>query len=469
MLDFANVNEFFPLSYNLKISSFVILQLGTMRLIYLILKFVLKYGSWMFYPRLRIVNKPVRRFARTIYVSNHAASFMDPLIIAGNQSPIVFFMTRSDVFKPLLKPILWAAHMLPIYRSQDGADTKSKNEEVFEKCNGILKFGRNLLIFSEGFTDDVFVRRLKPIKKGAVRIGFGALEYMKWKKRIYIQAVGINYSDPNVFGSDVVISNGEPICLNDYQLEYEENPTKAISDLTKRVEIEVQEQLTDVRIIEWTDFHEHVMRLTKKGMCAVDTNRSIPLLKRWEYSKNLAKWMNNLDLDGSSELVQLKNKMHNYFHLLDKEKLEENELSALNHNEFRPFRDVVFFILTAPLMIIGLLHNYLPYAWVKSFVEKSFKRKVFWGSVKLLLGALVIGLYNILLIASINIFVFPAFWFWLIYFFVIPPIAGLVAYAYFKKWRRYKRLTALQNNDYTEINAERESCLSEISRLIPVA
>ena len=440
-----------------------------MRLIYFILKFVLKYGSWMFYPRLRIVNKPKKRFARTIYASNHAASFMDPLIIASNQSPIVFFMTRSDVFTPLLKPLLWGAHMLPIYRSQDGDDTKAKNEEVFAKCNRILKFGRNLLIFSEGFTDDVFVRRLKPIKKGSVRIGFGALEYMNWEKRIYIQALGVNYSDPNVLGSDVVISNGEPICLNDYQKEYEENPSKVISDLTKRVEIEMQEQLTDVRNIEWTDFHEQVMRLTKKGMCAVDVNKSIPLLKRWEYSRHLAKWMNNLDLDGNDELVNLKKKMHNYFQLLDKEKIKENELTMLTKNEFNPFNEVLFFIVTFPVMLLGMLHNYLPYAWVKSFVEKSFKRTVFWGSVKLLLGALVIGLYNILLISVINIFIFPAFSFWLIYFFVIPPISGLVAYAYFKKWGRYKRLRTLKKNDYTEINAEKESCLSEISRLIPVA
>ena len=153
-----------------------------MRPLYFFLKYLLKYTLWVYYPRLITVNKPKRRFARTIFACNHSASFMDPLVVAQSQPPIVFFMTRSDVFTPALKPILWASHMFPIYRDIDGENTKEKNENVFRKCYRILKYGRSLLIFSEGFTDDVFIRRLKPVKKGAVRIGFGALEDMNWEK-----------------------------------------------------------------------------------------------------------------------------------------------------------------------------------------------------------------------------------------------------------------------------------------------
>ena len=153
-----------------------------MRFFYLILKIVLQYSLRIYYPRQKIVNRQRNFFGRTIYVSNHAASFMDPLVIGGLQRPIIFFMTRSDVFTPVMRPILWLAHMLPIYRQHDGEDTKAKNDETFTKCTRVLSFGRNLLIFGEGFTDDVFVRRLKPVKKGAARIGFGTLEAMNWEK-----------------------------------------------------------------------------------------------------------------------------------------------------------------------------------------------------------------------------------------------------------------------------------------------
>jgi len=151
---------------------------------------------------------------------------MDPLVVASFRPPIVFFLTRSDVFTKLTKPFLWAAHMLPIYRQQDGVDTKDENIKTFDECTKILKYGRNLLIFGEGFTDDVFIRRLKPVKKGAVRIGFYSLEKLNWKKKIYIAAVGCNYSDPNEMRSDLLISTSKRICLNDYRQEYEENPIK---------------------------------------------------------------------------------------------------------------------------------------------------------------------------------------------------------------------------------------------------
>lgn len=135
-----------------------------MRFFYFILFITLKYSLRIFYHRIKTINSPKTFLGSTIYVSNHAASFMDPLVIGGLRMPIVFFMTRSDVFTPLTKPFLWAAHMLPIYRQHDGVDTKDANQKVFAKCNKVLSFGRNLLIFGEGFTDDEFIRRLKPIK-----------------------------------------------------------------------------------------------------------------------------------------------------------------------------------------------------------------------------------------------------------------------------------------------------------------
>ncbi len=122
-----------------------------MRLLYFVLYIILKYPLRIFYPRVHSVNSPKNFFGRTIYVSNHAASFMDPLVIASFRNPIVFFLTRSDVFTPISKPILWAAHMLPIYRQHDGVDTKDENQKTFESCAKILNFGRNLLIFGEGF------------------------------------------------------------------------------------------------------------------------------------------------------------------------------------------------------------------------------------------------------------------------------------------------------------------------------
>jgi 1-acyl-sn-glycerol-3-phosphate acyltransferase len=437
-----------------------------MRPAYLTLKFVLKYTLWVYYPRTRIVNKPKKRLDRTIFASNHAASFMDPLVIASNQPPIVFFMTRSDVFTLWLKPILWAAHMLPIYRTQDGVDTKAKNEAVFQTCYKILNFGRSLIIFSEGFTDDVFIRSLKPIKKGAVRIGFGACEHLNWKKNIYVQAVGINYSDPNHLGSDVVIANGKKICLNDYKEEYLANPNKVVAELTKVVEKDQQDQLTYIENKKWAPTHERIMRLTKKGMSPVDSDKSIPLLKRWEYSRALANWFNSIDLDQHEGMLNLRQELESYFEYLKKQKIEEFHLTQIEKNKWSKNKDYVFFILLAPITLIGLIHNYLPYRLIKSFVEKSFRRKVFWGSVKMTLGALAIGIYNIIFLLILNYTLYQNGAFWWLYFFIVPPLTGVVAYNYFKRIKLHKEMKRLESLDLSEAYKKRRQAMDMIAKMI---
>ncbi len=440
-----------------------------MRLFYFLLFVTLNYTLRLFYPRIKVVNGPKQFLGRTIYVSNHAASFMDPLVIASLRRPIVFFMTRSDVFKPLTKPILWAAHMLPIYRQMDGLDTKELNAKVFERCTKVLSFGRNLLIFGEGFTDDMFIRRLKPVKKGAIRIGFTALESMNWKKKIYVAAIGCNYSHPNAIGSDLLISTSERFCLNDYKEAYLENPNKTITELTRKVELLMQEQITHIEDKQWSEFHENVMRITRKGMHVENSETRIPLLQRWTYSRQLAKWLNSLDDNEKNALINLKDELSGYFKLLKKMRLNENDiytLSAKNHINRR--KEVLNLILLAPIALLGLLHCGLGYLLVKRFVEKTFKRKVFWGSVKLLLGMLVIGLMNLPVISLFQSLIYPSIWLGILYYFCIG-IFGYSTYVWFASFKRFREKGGILHMDLTKLIRRRTEIAEKIAQQIPAS
>ena len=90
---------------------------------------VLSYTLNIFYPKRIVINKPKKSTGGTIFVSNHPASFMDPLAIAYFGKFTVFFMARADVFTKMTTPFLSAVHMLPIYRQQDGENTKEKKQE----------------------------------------------------------------------------------------------------------------------------------------------------------------------------------------------------------------------------------------------------------------------------------------------------------------------------------------------------
>ncbi|MFN5785485.1 MAG: 1-acyl-sn-glycerol-3-phosphate acyltransferase [Flavobacteriia bacterium] len=408
-------------------------------------------------------------FGRTIYVSNHAASFMDPLVVASFRPPIVFFLTRSDVFTKLTKPFLWAAHMLPIYRQQDGVDTKDENIKTFDECTKILKYGRNLLIFGEGFTDDVFIRRLKPVKKGAVRIGFYSLEKLNWKKKIYIAAVGCNYSDPNEMRSDLLISTSKRICLNDYRQEYEVNPIKVINELTREIELLMREQITHVEDIDNLNFHENIMKLTRKGMNAKHSNTSIPLVKRWHYSQKLANWLNDRAENQLAELRSLKKELHDYFNLLGKLNVNENYLHelSLNHRINR-IKELILLIVLSPTALLGLFHCGLPYLFVKRYVERSFKRKVFWGSVKLLLGMISMGILNIPFIFVIRYFIYPNYWVAFGYYALIG-LFGLSAYMWWRNFIRYREKGIIRHTDLSKIIDKRGELIEKIYQQIPVA
>ena len=438
-----------------------------MRLVYFILFFTLKYTLRVFYPRIKTINTPKQFGGRTIYVSNHAASFMDPLVVASLRPPIVFFMTRSDVFTPISRPLLWASHMLPIYRQHDGEDTKAKNEEVFQKCARILKYGRNLLIFGEGFTDDVFVRRLKPVKKGAVRIGFNTLETINWKKKIYIAAVGCNYSRPNKMRSDVLVSTSEKICLNDYREAYETNPNKVITELTKRVEKLMQEQITHVQDIKNTDLHEHIMILTRRGMNPDSFDRKYSLKERWKYSQNLAHWLNKQDVPNNESLSSFQEEAKSYFSLLKRVKLEERLLFwKINHPNGSRLKELLTMIALTPLGILGVLHLGLPYILVKRFVEKSFKRKVFHGSVKLIVGMISMGLLNIPVIFLFHAYVYPSWGLAILYYFLIG-IFGLCAYVWMLNFKDFKAKGMINKMDTSKFENKRAQLVEQLKAVVP--
>lgn len=439
-----------------------------MRLIYFLLKVFLQYSLRIYYPRQKLIRPPKRMYGRTIYVCNHASSFMDPLVIGVLQRPIVFFLTRSDVFNAFTKPFFWSAQMLPIYREHDGEDTKRKNQETFNTCKKILSFGRNILIFGEGFTDDVFIRRLKPIKKGPARIGFGALESLKWKKKIYVSTIGINYGDPNVLGSDLLLSNGERFCLNDYEELYKESHVKAIIEVTKRIENSLKEQLTHVENKNWVFFHEHVTRLKRNGLDPDDTDFSVSLQQRWKNSKNLANRMNAQLLDENQELVHLKEELDSYFKQQKKLHVKEKYLFELSEKKTFNFAKIYSkLILLSPFALLGLLHFYLPYKWVKIFSEGVMKRPVFWSSVKMFLGMLIMALWNIPIIILADSYLIHHFWISLgIY--LLLPFVGIVAYKWMNLFREFKEKKRLAKTNVSELIEKRKDLLDKIEKLIPL-
>jgi len=398
----------------------------------------MSYGLRVFFRRTIIINPRKKYRDQSINVVNHPSALMDPVVIAQLQRPIVFFMTRGDVFNPLTTPILSSVHSLPIFRRiENGPDSGEKNKVVFQKAYEALDSRRSIMIFGEGYTDDVFVRSLKPLKKGAARMAFEKMDLSNWKMDLKIIASGINYEDPNIFRSEVLIANADPIFIKDYKDLYIENSALAINKLTDDIHTALSKQLTYLEDPTLTPFLDQIQSITKKGMVHKQADKKLTLKDRWTYSKKTANIINAEYSEDKPEWQNLKIKLESYFtklnpitigsnHINDNWIKEYSETGKLNTT-----KEWLFLIFGFPFFIMGLLHNYLPYTFIKRFVEKSFKRRVFWSGVKFLMGYFLLFLVNLPYLWVFYHFIYTSWILACLYVLFATVGFGIIAYNYY--------------------------------------
>lgn len=442
-----------------------------MRPLYLLLKILISYAVILFFKRTKKVNAPKKFNAQTIFVVNHASAFLDPWVIAELQRPVLFFLARGDIFKKWLHPITWSAHMIPIFRTKEnGADSAEKNEEVFKEVHGLLKKKKSILIFGEGYTDDVFIRSLKPLKKGPARIGFGAMEATNWELDIKIQPAGINYADPNEFRSEVLISNAQPIHLKDYKERYLENPPLAIVEITKEITEKLQAQLTYLEDAQLTDFHNHIQSITQQGIAHKASDETIPLEKRWRYSQDLATYINKNYNSDDKKWTDLKSKLSQYFTRLKKESVRNSWIANFDRDK-KPslFLRGLLILLLSPFFLLGIFHHLVPYLFVKRFTEKTFKRRVFWSGIKLIMGYFILALFNIVLCLILNSYL-QIMNTWLLWAYIIfaVPLLGVLTYWTANYTKDTLRLSKISSDQYKSLNSERINCLALAKETIAV-
>jgi len=438
-----------------------------MRYIYFFLKITLPYSLHVFFKRIKLINAPKDRLGRTFFVANHPSSFMDPMIPATMSMPIVHFMARADIYDGLLKHVYHNTHILPVYRQQDGTDGQAKNELVFQWVAQEVKRRKNILVYAEGFTDDVFIRSLKPIKKGFARMAFIALEEMNWAEPIYLQAFGMNYTNPQKFRSEILLSYGEKILLNDFREAYLENPNKVITDVTMLGEDMLLKQMTYLKHQEQSDFHENIMRLTRKGMNFENTDFSIPLENRFKYSQKLANSLNDTD---DNHYLALSAELESYFNELESKKINENDVFEFTQKgKLSNINKYLFNILLAPLALLGLLHGWISYFIIKPKVEKSFKRSVFWSSVKIISSHFIAGLYNALLLIPFYLFVYPSVLLGVIYLVLVTGPSFIVFHRWIKNTKDIKRRNRISIDDLKKNTQHRAVLLKRIQEEIAIA
>ncbi|MEP7269099.1 MAG: 1-acyl-sn-glycerol-3-phosphate acyltransferase [Saprospiraceae bacterium] len=231
-------------------------------MLYFIIRPIVRLTFRIFFSKIHLHHLDrIPRDRPVLISSNHPSAFLEACLLATHFPKSLHFLVRGDIF--INKYVIWIlkqVHLSPIYRVSDGFRNLRANEATFNECHHRLKNNEIIVVYAEGNTTQE--KRLRPIQKGLARIAFGALDRFP-EMDLCIVPLGVNYTHPNDFRSEVMIEVGEPIELKNYYKEFNADNIKAIAELTQRVESEMKPLVIHVNKDEYLPAAEKLFLINK--------------------------------------------------------------------------------------------------------------------------------------------------------------------------------------------------------------
>lgn len=397
-----------------------------------------------------------------IFVANHNSAFMDPILLAVHINRPVYFLARGESFKSKLVSVLFGwLHMIPIYKPDISPDEVYKNKAIFQKCFDHLSKGKTIMIFPEGVSETV--RKLRPLKTGAARIALGAEQQNDFSLGVKIVPVGINYSNPHYFRSDVFVNFGSPIPLDPYEAKYQTDPITTVQELTAVIKARLEQMIVIVKDESIGQLVTDIERLYRSSLreelpeehwVSLDFYLSRQIVNAVTYYKQTR----------PKASLKFQHKIRHYFHALDDLNISDADFRSPGRYSRSLWR-TYHFILGFPLFLYGFLVNIIPYRTVAFLSRRVFVRKDFIGSMKLAFGMFVFLFFYIL-----QILLFAALTNWMlgIVFALSLYPSGLFTINYINQWYRfqghktYLSLKTDQKDTIRQLHGWREALLSEL-------
>lgn len=399
-------------------------------MLYAILKILARLTIWGYFRRIKIIGREhIPKNGPYIFVANHPSAFMDPIVVGTSVRPAVHFIAAGEYVGKGLKGWLFQKlfHSIPVYRPTTQPGETHKNKDMFEKCHEHLLKKGALVIFPEGVS--LTEKKLKPLKTGTVRIAIGAEELRDFNLGVPIIPIGLNYSDPHEFRSDLFVKIGAPIYVKDH-ITAEENKEKETQiKITKAVTELLQEKMQETILHLHTD-HDEALLEKLETIFARDVKAQFnidyyDLESEFEMQKNFIEAI-NYSRNKSPELFRkTEEKVDHYITELEKNDLTDKDIGEFE-SRYHYYR-IFSFVFGLPFFLFGLIHNFTPYKAVGFFTRKIKMDRTFEGSMSLAFG---MGLFLIWYVALSWI----VGYFWLGLYALLYPIlmysTGLYALIY---------------------------------------
>ena len=143
-----------------------------------------------------------------IVASNHPSAFLEASLLGTVLGRPLHYLVRGDMFHPKFQWLFDWTNQIPIYRKKDGISNLRKNASSFDLTYRKLAAGEAVVIFPEAKT--TLEKKMRPIQRGTAHLAFGTLPFLQEGEGIHVLPVGVNYTEPRLPGTDVLIKVGSP-------------------------------------------------------------------------------------------------------------------------------------------------------------------------------------------------------------------------------------------------------------------
>ncbi|MCB9331576.1 MAG: 1-acyl-sn-glycerol-3-phosphate acyltransferase [Lewinellaceae bacterium] len=212
-----------------------------LRLIYFLLRVLVWFGLFVLYRRRLVLGRKNTHFdGPAIVIVNHPSTLMDVLNPALEIWQEMFFLANYGMFKnPVAGWILRRFFCIPVKRKEDVAEGEERdNMQAFEKSFEHLEKNGVLFMAVEGTS--WMNRFVRPLKTGVARISLGTEARNDWALGVKIIPIGLSYSAPDKFRSDVVVNFGAPVYARDWAEAWQENRHQGVSELINHLETQLK-------------------------------------------------------------------------------------------------------------------------------------------------------------------------------------------------------------------------------------
>jgi glycerol-3-phosphate O-acyltransferase/dihydroxyacetone phosphate acyltransferase len=375
--------------------------------------------------RLRVAGERVPEHGPVLLVANHPNSLLDPAVVAAVARRPVRFLAKAPLFSdPQVGWLVRGAGAIPVYRAQDDPARMGGNEDAFRAAYAALAEGDAMGIFPEGLSHSE--PGLTPLKTGAARIALGAA--LRVGEAFPIVPVGLVFRRKELFRSPALAVIGEPVGWDDLA-HAGPGDYDAVRELTGRIDDALRE--VTVNLDRWEDAP---LVECAEQVYAAEFGLARDPAERVERLRDATEALARLRREEHGQWESIVRDVARHARILRALGLRPADLHAaprLSAAVGWTLRKLAFFLLAAPLAVLGTVLFYLPYRLTGTLEARSRPSHDVRATYKVLVGGALHLLWTLLLAGSAG-----AAWGWRagVATLLSLPLLGLLTLAVQNRW-----------------------------------